>query len=117
MKWSNSRLACSEAPESVRYDPAGGRMGRQVGVGVFRRRRAVVERTSVEIPVRNPRTGQTDFSFKAASGQEVAEKATRLRRNQVQWAARGIEERIAIMRRWSAELIAHAKAIGAADGA
>jgi len=69
------------------------------------------------IPVRNPRTGDTDFTFSAASAREVAEKAVRLRRNQKVWGARPIAERIGIMRRWVAELLAHAKAIGAADGA
>ncbi len=69
------------------------------------------------IPVRNPRTGATEFSFPAASPQEVAEKAARLRRNQQAWAARPVAERIGIMRRWIAELLAHAKVIGAADGA
>jgi acyl-CoA reductase-like NAD-dependent aldehyde dehydrogenase len=69
------------------------------------------------IPVRNPRTGSTEFTFSAASAQEVAEKAARLRGNQQAWAARPIAERIGIMRRWVVELLAHAKAIGAADGA
>jgi succinate-semialdehyde dehydrogenase/glutarate-semialdehyde dehydrogenase len=69
------------------------------------------------IPVRNPRTGATDFTFPAASAQEVAQKAARLRRNQTAWAGRPITERIGIMRRWVAELVAHARAIGAADGA
>jgi acyl-CoA reductase-like NAD-dependent aldehyde dehydrogenase len=70
-----------------------------------------------EIPVRNPRTGATDFTFPAASPQEVAEKSARLRRNQKVWAARPIAERVGIMRRWIAELVAHARVIGAADGA
>ncbi len=69
------------------------------------------------IPVRNPRTGTTEFSFPAASAAEVTAKAARLRRNQKAWAARAIGERIGIMRRWVGELLAHAKAIGAADGA
>ena len=69
------------------------------------------------IPVRNPRTGATDFTFPAASPQEVAEKSARLRRNQKVWATRPIAERVGIMRRWIAELVAHAKVIGAADGA
>jgi acyl-CoA reductase-like NAD-dependent aldehyde dehydrogenase len=69
------------------------------------------------IPVRNPRTGATDFTFPAASPQEVADKSARLRRNQKVWAARSIAERVGIMRRWIAELVAHAKVIGAADGA
>jgi succinate-semialdehyde dehydrogenase / glutarate-semialdehyde dehydrogenase len=69
------------------------------------------------IPVRNPRTGSTEFSFPAAGAEEIAQKAARLRRNQQVWAARPIAERIGIMRRWVGELIAHAKVIGAADGA
>jgi acyl-CoA reductase-like NAD-dependent aldehyde dehydrogenase len=69
------------------------------------------------IPVRNPRTGTIDFSFPAATAAEVADKAARLRRNQKAWAARSIGERISIMRRWVGELLAHAVAIGAADGA
>ena len=69
------------------------------------------------MPVRNPRTGETDFSFTPASADDVARKAARLRANQPGWAARPIAERVAIMRRWSAELIAHARTIGAADGA
>jgi succinate-semialdehyde dehydrogenase/glutarate-semialdehyde dehydrogenase len=69
------------------------------------------------IAVRNPRTGDTEFTFAAASAEEIAHKAARLRRNQKVWAARPITERIAIMRRWVAELIAHAQQIGAADGA
>jgi succinate-semialdehyde dehydrogenase / glutarate-semialdehyde dehydrogenase len=69
------------------------------------------------IPVRNPRTGGVEFSFPAATAEDIAHKAARLRRNQRAWAARPIAERIGIMRRWVAELIAHAKAIGTADGA
>ncbi len=70
-----------------------------------------------ELPVRNPRTGTTDFSFTPATVDEIARKVARLRRNQKVWAARSITERIGIMRRWIAELLAHAKVIGAADGA
>jgi acyl-CoA reductase-like NAD-dependent aldehyde dehydrogenase len=69
------------------------------------------------IPVRNPRTGDTEFSFAAAGAEEIAAKAARLRHNQKAWAARPITERIGIMRRWIGELLAHAKVFGAADGA
>jgi succinate-semialdehyde dehydrogenase / glutarate-semialdehyde dehydrogenase len=69
------------------------------------------------IPVRNPRTGKTDFTLTPAAAEEIARKSARLRSNQKTWAARPIAERIGIMRRWVAELIAHAKVIGAADGA
>jgi acyl-CoA reductase-like NAD-dependent aldehyde dehydrogenase len=70
-----------------------------------------------EIAVRNPRTGSTDFTFSPASAEEIASKAARLRVNQKVWAARPIRERVGIMRRWIGELAAHAKVIGAADGA
>ena len=53
------------------------------------------------IPVRNPRTGDTEFSFPAAGAEEIALKAARLRRNQKVWAARPIAERVGIMRRWA----------------
>ena len=77
----------------------------------------MIEAVSRTIAVRNPRTGGTDFSFQAATAQEVAEKAVRLRQAQQAWGARPIGERVEVMRRWAGELVAHAKAIGAADGA
>jgi succinate-semialdehyde dehydrogenase / glutarate-semialdehyde dehydrogenase len=77
----------------------------------------MAENETRSIAVRNPRTGTTEFSFSAATATEVAEKAARLRDNQKAWAARPINDRISIMRRWVGELLAHAKAIGAADGA
>jgi succinate-semialdehyde dehydrogenase / glutarate-semialdehyde dehydrogenase len=69
------------------------------------------------IAVRNPRTGAAEFSFTPATAEEVARKAARLRTNQKKWAARPVQERISIMRRWVAGRVAHAKVIGAADGA
>jgi acyl-CoA reductase-like NAD-dependent aldehyde dehydrogenase len=77
----------------------------------------VVDVAVRSIPVRNPRTGGTDFTFAAASAEEIAGKAARLREAQKTWAARPLPERIAIMRRWVTELLAHARQIGAADGA
>jgi len=69
------------------------------------------------LAVRNPRTGAVDFQLRIATTEEVEAKAARLRQNQRAWAARPVGERIAVMRRWAGELVAHAKAIGAADGA
>ena len=69
------------------------------------------------IEVRNPRTGATEFSFGVTGPQEVASKVARLRDAQKIWAARSISDRVAIMRRWIAALLAQAKAIGDADGA
>lgn len=70
-----------------------------------------------DIPLRNPRTGAIDSTYAAASAEEIAAKAARLRKNQKVWAARPIQERVGIMRRWIGELAAHAKVIGEADGA
>jgi acyl-CoA reductase-like NAD-dependent aldehyde dehydrogenase len=67
--------------------------------------------------IRNPRTGAIDFQLRIATAEEVAAKAARLRENQKMWAARPVAERIAVMRRWAGELVAHARDIGAADGA
>lgn len=69
------------------------------------------------LPVRNPRNGQTEFELTVTPPDEVARRAARLRANQPAWAARPLAERIAVMRRWVGELLAHAKEIGAADGA
>jgi succinate-semialdehyde dehydrogenase/glutarate-semialdehyde dehydrogenase len=69
------------------------------------------------LPIRNPRTGQTDFQMPVATAVEVAAKAARLRANQVAWAARPLAERVDVMRRWAGELVAKAQEIGAADGA
>jgi acyl-CoA reductase-like NAD-dependent aldehyde dehydrogenase len=69
------------------------------------------------LPVRNPRSGQIEFQMPVATPAEVAQKAARLRANQVAWASRPLPERVAIMRRWIGELLAKAKEIAAADGA
>jgi succinate-semialdehyde dehydrogenase / glutarate-semialdehyde dehydrogenase len=70
-----------------------------------------------EIPVRNPRTGQIDMSFRPHTSDEVREKAARLRANQMRWAARPVSERVAIMERWAGLLAANAQPLGEADGA
>jgi len=67
------------------------------------------------IDVRNPRTGEIDFHIEAASADEVAAVARRLREGQKAWAALGIQGRIAVMRRWAESLDKHNAAISAAD--
>ena len=69
------------------------------------------------IPVRNPRTGLTDFDLGVSSPEEVAAKARRLRENQRQWAERSLGERIAIMQRWLAAVAQKADALAEADAA
>jgi len=67
------------------------------------------------LPVRNPRTGAVDFDLPITPASEVAAKATRLRDNQVKWAAMSLQERIVIMGRWLAAVRKRVDAIGAAD--
>jgi succinate-semialdehyde dehydrogenase / glutarate-semialdehyde dehydrogenase len=69
------------------------------------------------LPVRNPRSGQIEFQMPVSSPAEVAQKAVRLRANQVAWAARPLAERVGVMRRWIGELLAKSREIAAADGA
>lgn len=51
--------------------------------------------------VRNPRTGQYDYSFNAATAEEVGEMADRARAAQRQWAERGLEYRMQILMAWA----------------
>ncbi|MXP41292.1 aldehyde dehydrogenase family protein [Altererythrobacter soli] len=67
------------------------------------------------LPVRNPRTGETDLTLRVTSPQELAAKAARLRENQKAWAERSIGDRIGVMRRWLGEVAKHANAIAEAD--
>jgi acyl-CoA reductase-like NAD-dependent aldehyde dehydrogenase len=76
---------------------------------------AVPQSSSRTIPVRNPRTGQTDFDLAVASATDVAAKAARLRANQKAWAALGLPGRSAVMARWLAEVRTRAAAIAEAD--
>jgi len=67
------------------------------------------------IPVRNPRTGAVDLDLVVSSPGEVASKARRLREGQVQWGARPIAERVAIMQRWLGAVAAKAQTLAEAD--
>ncbi len=55
-----------------------------------------------KLPVRNPRTGQSDFEIEVADRAAVAAKAARLRAAQPAWAAMPPEERCKVMGRWAA---------------
>ena len=66
------------------------------------------------IEVRNPRTGQIDYDFNAPSEVELAARLGGLRHAQPRWAARPLEERIAILKRWRGKWVARqAEIIGA----
>lgn len=56
--------------------------------------------------MRNPRTGQTDYSITAAGSAELAPLAARLRSAQVSWAAAGVARRSTVLTAWSARLLA-----------
>ncbi|MEO8225366.1 MAG: aldehyde dehydrogenase family protein, partial [Gammaproteobacteria bacterium] len=59
-----------------------------------------------KLPVRNPRTGQTNGQVDAPGAAELAALAARLRSTQVAWAAAGVARRSAVIKAWSAALMA-----------
>jgi acyl-CoA reductase-like NAD-dependent aldehyde dehydrogenase len=59
------------------------------------------------IPVRNPRTGEVDYTIEAASAAEIAAAAARLRANQPAWLALGAEDRAAALLQWAEALQAN----------
>ena len=59
------------------------------------------------IPVRNPRTGEIDYHIEAASGDDIAAAAMRLRASQPAWAALGAQARAAVLLRWADALQAN----------
>jgi len=69
------------------------------------------------LPVRNPRTGEIDFTLTVADAATVAQKAARLRANQAAWGAMTLGERIGVMQRFLGEVAKHKDAIAEADAA
>jgi succinate-semialdehyde dehydrogenase/glutarate-semialdehyde dehydrogenase len=67
------------------------------------------------LEVRNPRSGEADFTLEVSSADEVAAKAARLRENQRAWAAMPLAARCGVMARWLGEVKARAADIGEAD--
>lgn len=67
------------------------------------------------LDVRNPRTGQADHRLAVATPDAVAQKAARLRENQIAWAAMPLEARCGVMARWLGAVKARAADIGEAD--
>jgi len=59
------------------------------------------------LPVRNPRTGQTDCHVGAVGPAELAALAARLRAGQAAWAAAGVAGRTAVLKAWSHRLLAN----------
>lgn len=61
---------------------------------------------TTQIAVRNPRTGETDYSFTPADRDRVAAVTAGLRDSQPAWLALGVERRMAILQTWKAALVA-----------
>ncbi len=59
-----------------------------------------------QLPVRNPRTGQTDYFIDAPEAADLAALAAGLRSAQVGWAAAGLARRSAVLKAWSTQLLA-----------
>ncbi len=59
------------------------------------------------IPVRNPRSGEIDYHIEAASSDEIAKIALRLRANQPGWLALGTKGRAEVLLRWADALQAN----------
>lgn len=53
------------------------------------------------IPVRNPRTGETDYAIEAVPADEIAAIAQRLRAAQPAWLAMGADARAAVLVKWA----------------
>jgi len=59
----------------------------------------------MDIPVRNPRTGEMDYHFTAMPEQDLVDMLEAIRKAQLNWQVRGIEERIAVLEAWQSHLI------------
>jgi acyl-CoA reductase-like NAD-dependent aldehyde dehydrogenase len=77
----------------------------------------MIDTTVNTLPVRDPRTGHIEFSIDVSTTAEVKAKAAALRKNQGAWAERPLQERIAVMRRWVAEVAKRSAALGECDAA
>ena len=66
---------------------------------------------SREMDVRNPRTGQNDYSIHPLSADEVAGVAADLRAAQPAWARLSVERRCEIISDWTEALLAHPAAV------
>jgi acyl-CoA reductase-like NAD-dependent aldehyde dehydrogenase len=67
------------------------------------------------LPVRNPRTGQSDRQIHPLSSLEIASVCTRLRTAQKAWGAAPLEHRMAVMRAWAEKLKAYRPQLVEAD--
>jgi acyl-CoA reductase-like NAD-dependent aldehyde dehydrogenase len=66
------------------------------------------------ISVRNPYTGEQDYSFKEPSVSDIVATCERLRINQPAWGRLSLAERIAVLKKFSASVARHREALVAA---
>jgi acyl-CoA reductase-like NAD-dependent aldehyde dehydrogenase len=59
-----------------------------------------------QLPVRNPRTGEADYSISPPSAEELRGMTAKLRWAQGAWHEAGVEHRVAVLKQWSARLLA-----------
>ncbi len=67
-----------------------------------------IEKSGVhrQVSVRNPRTGDTDYTINVCDDVEMAAIVGELRQNQTAWAAAGLEHRREVLRSWIEHLFA-----------
>lgn len=70
---------------------------------------------SRKIGVRNPRSGQVDYSITPFTGDDVAELASKLKAAQPKWASASLGHRISVLESWADAIERDAKAIGDAE--
>jgi succinate-semialdehyde dehydrogenase / glutarate-semialdehyde dehydrogenase len=61
--------------------------------------------------VRNPRTGENDYSFKILDEKEVSDICNRLKTNQIRWHTEGVAFRIKVMQDWKIVLAKYQESI------
>ena len=66
---------------------------------------------SREISVRNPRTGENDYSINAVDAEEIAVLAGQLRESQPAWFEAGVEHRCRVLQAWAEQLLADPEAV------
>ncbi|MDC3240246.1 aldehyde dehydrogenase family protein [Gammaproteobacteria bacterium] len=53
------------------------------------------------IQVRNPRTGENDYSFESTSSNEISNIVAELKQNQPSWASKSVDERADVLDQWA----------------
>jgi acyl-CoA reductase-like NAD-dependent aldehyde dehydrogenase len=62
---------------------------------------------SVQISVRNPRSGKVDYWITPPTAEQLAAECTRLREAQIDWSQGGLEQRIEALQAWKQALLSN----------